>query len=158
MTTFEYIEEHHFIASAKDSTDAAQTFSLPKRCCPLPLLEDMAVCCLRRIAENSSLTPSLLEQLAGHHSPYVREAVADNGNTPEDTLWLLARDECVEVRYAMAENHNLLRSILEALSSDENPYVAMRAQATLDRLAGGQLVIAGNFGERGGGRTVLALG
>jgi hypothetical protein len=83
---------------------------------------------------------TMLEQLASHHDPSVREAVADNMNTPIDTLWVLAADECVDVRYAIAENHNIPIAVLSFLTEDENPYVACRARATLERLLGGALV------------------
>jgi hypothetical protein len=83
---------------------------------------------------------SMLEQLAQHHDPSVREAVADNINTPIDTLWMLAADESADVRYAMAENHNVPIAILSYLTDDANPYVACRARRTLERLLGGALV------------------
>lgn len=93
------------------------------------------------------MPPSMLEQLALHSNPAVREAVADNINTPIDTLWLLAKDECVDVRYAIAENHNVPLAILSALMTDENPYVAHRAQMTFDRLTGGLVVQPGRWGS-----------
>jgi hypothetical protein len=96
--------------------------------------------CLTRIAENTSMPASMLEQLAQHYDPAVREAVADNLNTPIDTLWLLAADDSPDVRYAMAENHNVPLAILSFLTEDENPYVACRARNTLERLLGGALV------------------
>lgn len=83
---------------------------------------------------------SMLDQLACHPSSVVREAVADNINTPIDTLWVLAEDDCVDVRYAMAENHNIPLAILSALADDANPYVACRAGATIERLLGGNVV------------------
>lgn len=86
----------------------------------------------------------MLEQLAFHANPLVREAVADNTNTPLDTLWMLAEDESVEVRYAMAENHNMAFPILAALQEDENPYVSCRAGLTIERLADSK-VIAPNY-------------
>jgi len=93
-----------------------------------------------RIAENTSMPASMLDQLAFHANPLVREAVADNPNTPMDTLWMLAKDESVEVRYAMAENHNMLLGILAALEEDENPYVAHRAGMTIERVTDSMLL------------------
>jgi hypothetical protein len=90
----------------------------------------------------------MLEQLALHPSASVREAVADNMNTPIDTLWLLAADECADVRYAIAENHNVPLAILSSLSEDENPYVACRAGATIARLCSGINVLRTSFWNR----------
>jgi len=93
-----------------------------------------------RIAENSSMPASMLEELASHQDPAVREAVADNMNTPIDTLWLLAADESADVRYAIAENHNVPLAILSFLTDDDNPYVSCRARQTLERLLGGAII------------------
>jgi hypothetical protein len=89
---------------------------------------------LVRIAENPSMPPAILEQLAYHPDSAVREAVADNVNTPLDTLFILVDDDNADVRYAMAENHNLPLEILSMLGKDGNPYVAERAHATMRRL------------------------
>lgn len=83
---------------------------------------------------------SMLDELARHNDPAVREAVADNINTPIDTLWMLAVDPCVDVRYAIAENHNVPLAILSYLTDDDNPYVSCRARGTLDRLLGGAIL------------------
>lgn len=80
---------------------------------------------------------SMLDELARHNDPAVREAVADNINTPIDTLWMLAADPSADVRYAIAENHNVPLAILSYLTDDDNPYVSCRARATLERLLGG---------------------
>jgi hypothetical protein len=101
---------------------------------------DTSIHCLTRIAENSSMPASMLDELARHNDPAVREAVADNINTPIDTLWMLAADPSVDVRYAIAENHNVPLAILSYLTDDDNPYVSCRARATLDRLLGGAIL------------------
>lgn len=61
-------------------------------------------------------------------------AVADHLDTPAAVLLLLADDEDADVRYAIAENHNISRHVLNKLLDDGNPYVAQRAQTTLERL------------------------
>lgn len=77
----------------------------------------------------------------------IRIAVADNRNTPEHILSLLAMDEDSDVRYSMAENHNLDFELLQTLAEDHNPYVAMRARQTLDRVQVTQ-IYHGDFGHR----------
>src|SRR5205814_4078016 len=76
-----------------------------------------------------------LAKLAVNRNPDVRCAVGENANTAKDVLWLLARDEDADVRFSLAENHNINDDILIFLSSDENPYVAARAQRTLQRVS-----------------------
>lgn len=100
------------------------------------------------------MPPSMLEQLAYHANASVREAVADNINTPIDTLWVLANDDCPDVRYAIAENHNIPLAILSALMSDENPYVAHRARTTFDRLTGGIVLQAHRWANSDDERAV----
>ena len=143
------------VAAAKDPFAARVTTNLPKRLDPLALLDQTSLACLRRIAENSSIPSTFLEQLSMHEDALIREAVADNRGTPIDTLWVLAGDVCADVRYAMAENHNLPEEILQALTEDENPYVASRAQYTLIRVSRQSIVVTVNFEDRGGGRAVL---
>jgi hypothetical protein len=140
--------EQMTIAQAKDfSWVHTLECGYPKRFNPLALLAETSIPCLTRIAENTSVPSSLLEQLAFHPDPSVREAVADNSNTPIDTLWVLAGDENADVRYAMAENYHLPTDILSALSLDDNPYVSSRAQATLSRLGFTGEIIEADFGS-----------
>jgi hypothetical protein len=157
MEAFDLIVEQDLIAKAKECNWAISSTLGPKRCNPLDLLAETSVSCLTRIAENSSIPPSMLEQLALHSHPSVREAVADNINTPIDTLWVLSGDECADVRYAIAENHNVPLAILAALTYDENPYISSRAQSTINRLTGAQL-IAGNFPAYGSESRVVRMG
>jgi hypothetical protein len=89
---------------------------------------------LVNMAEDPSLPQEILEKLASHPSPEVREAVTENPNLSVESLNLLAKDECVDVRYALAENHNMPSNILYLLIEDENPYVSQRAEQTLERL------------------------
>ncbi|HEY9790970.1 MAG TPA: hypothetical protein V6D22_11260 [Candidatus Obscuribacterales bacterium] len=157
MEAFDLSCEKELIAKAKDCSWASSDTLAPKRCNPLDLLAETSVTCLTRIAENSSIPPSMLEQLALHSHPAVREAVADNMNTPIDTLWVLSGDECAEVRYAIAENHNVPLAILSALSCDDNPYISTRAQSTINRLTGATL-ITGDFPAYGSDSRVLRMG
>jgi hypothetical protein len=57
--------------------------------------------------------------------------VAENSQTPPDTLAVLARDESIDVRYDLAENPHMPAEILVSLTKDENPYVRYRALKTL---------------------------
>jgi hypothetical protein len=86
------------------------------------------------IAENPSLPPSVLEELASYPDKEVKAAVGDNRNTAADTLMMLARDDDVDVRYTLAENHNIPLDVLQLLLEDDNPYVADRARRTINRL------------------------
>ncbi len=89
---------------------------------------------LCKLAEDSFLHPSILERLAMHHSPRVREHVSENPNTPISSLRILAQDNHPDVRYALAENHNLPMEILSMLCDDENPFVYCRALQTIARV------------------------
>lgn len=73
--------------------------------------------------------------------------VAEDANASEEILWLLVEDPHPDVRFCLAENYNIDTAILEALSEDENPYVAHRAQKTLMRLQSpAGKVVDQNFG------------
>ncbi|MBS1957642.1 MAG: hypothetical protein JST89_25870 [Cyanobacteria bacterium SZAS-4] len=60
--------------------------------------------------------------------------IVDNPKTCQKILEGLSKIQNLDVRFAMAENHNLDFNILSNLADDENPYVAMRAQQTVERL------------------------
>lgn len=94
------------------------------------------------IAESSNTPIGVLRWLATHGDQDARIAVADNPNTPLDLMILLSKDECVDVRYAIAENHHAPPGVLHMLVFDDNPYVASRAQKTINRLSGGTVVSA----------------
>ncbi|MBS1954972.1 MAG: hypothetical protein JST89_12355 [Cyanobacteria bacterium SZAS-4] len=61
-------------------------------------------------------------------------SVAEDATASDDILWLLVEDPNPDVRFCLAENYNIDKAMLEALSEDENPYVAHRAQKTMMRL------------------------
>jgi hypothetical protein len=75
-----------------------------------------------------------LARLARDSNPSVRSSLAENEKTPPESLWLLAFDDCVDVRYMVAESAHVPEEILKRLTEDENPYVALRAQKTVDKL------------------------
>lgn len=98
------------------------------------------------IAENPSLPPSVLEELASYPDREVKAAVADNRNTATDTLMMIAKDDDPDVRYTLAENHNLPLDVLQVLLDDENPYVADRARRTIARVSS-PAVVRTKFGR-----------
>ena len=97
-----------------------------------------------RVAENPRTPVSALEHLARSDSATVRSAVAENENVSPDILTILGADDDDDVRYQLAENPHLPEELLVALTEDQNPYVADRAEKTLNRIAGGT-VIEGAF-------------
>jgi len=85
----------------------------------------------RRVAENPRTPVATLVQLACDPHIDVRLSVAENPNTPPEVLERLSQDENVDVRYGVAENPYIPVHILSLLAEDDNPYVACRAQKTL---------------------------
>ncbi len=128
-------------------TDANFAWSYDEICCfsinpstpqeHLQWIFENVECCrvLRNIAENRNTPASVLEQLVGHESPEVRAGIGDNPNISQSILEQLVQDECDDVRLALAENHNLPRELLVMLSADDNPWICVRSQRTLERLA-----------------------
>ncbi|MBX9950890.1 MAG: hypothetical protein K2Y39_17090 [Candidatus Obscuribacterales bacterium] len=95
-------------------------------------------------------TPAfVLMELSQHPSPEVRAQVVDHPNTPRQAVLNLIRDQCIDVRLSLAECYHLGVSILEILVDDDNPYVANRAEITLQRLQANSCpsVIRGLFGK-----------
>ena len=88
----------------------------------------------QRLAENPVSPEDLLRLLARDKNPDVRAAVASNDNTPPDLLEELSLDEDVNVRLILANEIKLPVYLLEWLARDDNPYVADRAESTLDIL------------------------
>jgi hypothetical protein len=66
----------------------------------------------------------------------IRSDLADNKDMPLDCLYVLATDYDPTLRYQIAENHQAPLEVLHFLTEDENPYVACRAQKTINRLLG----------------------
>lgn len=87
-----------------------------------------------RVAENTNTPVEVLEKLANHPCVEVRVAVCENNRTGLAVLTRLVKDPDADVRYSLSENHNVPLAILEQLATDENPYVAMRAVKTIQRI------------------------
>ncbi len=105
---------------------------------PPPVLEHLAqdgsADVLERVAENPCTAAGTLARLAWDQNASVRSSVAENQNTPEESFWLLAFDDSTDVRYMLAESAHVPEEILNRLTEDDNPYVALRAQRTVDRI------------------------
>jgi hypothetical protein len=115
-----------------------------------------------RLIDHPNTPPAVLMQLAQHFDAEVRAQVADNPNTPQDAILKLINDECIDVRFALAECHHLGKEHLEILLEDGNPYVADRAESTLQRISSAQnpasvSVIGSMFGLLEGKPNTIAL-
>ncbi len=89
---------------------------------------------LSSLAGNVNTPVDTLEILSRHDETAVRMSVVDNPSASKEMLEELALDEHPDVRFALAENHNTPAHILYMLLDDDNPYVAMRAETTIERL------------------------
>lgn len=87
----------------------------------------------RHLAENPRTPPALLARLAIDGDPEVRLAVVSNPSTPFSSLVALLKDQSCDVRYGIAEDPGSPEWILYSLCFDENPYVANRAEATIEK-------------------------
>ena len=94
-----------------------------------------------RVAENIVTPIGSLLRLLNDESGEVRLSLSHNKALPSIFLAQLAHDRDVDVRYGMAENPNLSASILRTLLTDENPYVADRAEQTLLRIAATETLV-----------------
>jgi hypothetical protein len=95
------------------------------------LANDVLESIRRRVAENPRTPVTSLVAMARDPDVDVRLSVAENANTPAEILEQLANDDSVDVRYGVAENPHIPVDLLQMLTNDENPYVACRAQKTL---------------------------
>jgi hypothetical protein len=71
------------------------------------------------LAQNPNTPPETLTLLARDENEDVRCYVAQNPNTPPEILTLLARDKDGDVRWGVALNHNTPPEILTILARDE---------------------------------------
>jgi hypothetical protein len=72
----------------------------------------------------TTVCPETLARLANDNIWSVRHGVAENPNTPPETLDRLAiDDDSFWVRFYVARNPNTLPETLERLANDENSYV-----------------------------------
>jgi hypothetical protein len=106
---------------------------------PAEVLDHISQCVkcpkvLERIAGHPNAHPAILKRLAGSESSDVRTAVAENSNAEIEILRDLMADGNIDVRFCLAENPNVPTEILEELAVDDNPYVAYRAQSTLEKI------------------------
>jgi hypothetical protein len=90
----------------------------------------------RALAEHQDTHAVTLRILAEDENDDVRISVAENPNVPSAAMLKLAFDPSADVRYALAENARMPAWVLGTLCKDENPYVACRAQSTIDRCTG----------------------
>ena len=74
-----------------------------------------------------------LDALSNHSHFRVRETVAGNENTSENTLRKLSSDENVSVRAQVAGNPKTPQDILEKLSKDKEEYVSSNAKHNLSK-------------------------
>ncbi len=126
----ELLSEVETSASARHEDHVSDTIFMPNS----EMTEKESIRFLCRMAEDASLPLEILEKLAQHDCPEVREAVSDNPGLSIDILRNLAQDECLDVRFAIAENHNAPSNVLYELCEDDNPYVSHRARKTIERL------------------------
>ncbi|GHT90027.1 hypothetical protein AGMMS49545_02160 [Betaproteobacteria bacterium] len=71
-------------------------------------------------------TPAALKRLAGDKKASVRGWVAENSNTPQESLVILARDKDADVRMEVAGNYMQPRETVEILDNDKNAQVRSR--------------------------------
>ncbi len=82
---------------------------------------------LLAMAENSQTPSNTLRWLAAHHNKQVRESVASNENTTEETLWMLAEDREDAVRAAILENSKVSKDLAKKLANDKSFVVSAKA-------------------------------
>lgn len=82
---------------------------------------------LLAMAENSQTPANTLSWLAAHQNRKIRQSVARNKNTAKHTLWLLAKDDEEEVRAAVLENQTISKELSAKLASDKSYLVSTKA-------------------------------
>lgn len=75
-----------------------------------------------------SIARDSLLALARNSDPELRLLAAQNPNCPLDALWIMASDRSTEVRCSVAMNHTTSAAILQKLSEDADPSVALYAK------------------------------
>jgi hypothetical protein len=71
------------------------------------------------LAQNPNTPPETLTILARDEGVGVRCSVADNPNTPPEILTILARDEDGYVRYWVERNPNATREVIQTVRAYE---------------------------------------
>lgn len=85
------------------------------------------------VAQNPQTPPETLAMLAEDSDNDVRCAVAANQNTPAETLALLAEDKVWLIRCRVARHRNTPTEILALLKKDTDMYVQEVAKVTIKR-------------------------
>ncbi|HEY9678833.1 MAG TPA: hypothetical protein V6C76_12555 [Drouetiella sp.] len=106
-----------------------------------------------RMPRASDTIIDTIDELLSEEEEAVREetytrwlmTVAEEATESDDVLWLLVQDPNPDVRFCLAENYDINPEILRALSEDENPYVANRAQKTIMRMRSPGVVVDHDF-------------
>lgn len=100
------------------------------------LMDNLDKNALLNLAKNNHISKSILEKLAFNESVQIRQAVAENTNTPAQTLEVLAKDKCQEVRLSLTQYnyHNCSTNILEKLAQDKDDEVRTVAMHKLNLL------------------------
>lgn len=93
------------------------------------LARDSAAGVRRRVAENPSTPPSLVETLRVDANPMVRRAVAERSDLSSGSIFALAMDRHASVRSSVVANPTTPGPILLALSTDTNATVRDAALA-----------------------------
>lgn len=89
----------------------------------------------RRVAENVRTSEKLLTRLAIDEKADVRIAVGTNPVTPHAIKLLLCEDPDPTVRLGLAHDVQTPENILQALTEDDNAWVAAEARRTLEIVA-----------------------
>lgn len=98
-----------------------------------------------RVAEYESTPHAVLQHMLQDSSPYVRISLALNPKVPAVLLAKLAADTNADVRFTIAENPHTAIGILINLTADENPYVALRAERTIEAIVSESSEIQGGI-------------
>jgi hypothetical protein len=95
----------------------------------------------RLVAERNNTPAFVLDELSRDTNEEVRLSAAENPHLPYESLTQLVADGSTDVRYALAANARMPLDVLHVLLTDDNPYVACRAQETLRELHASAAVI-----------------
>lgn len=98
------------------------------------ILENLSLFEKCKLAQDENTSISLLSELVREANIKVKEALLDNPCLPSFISYDLAKDESPDIRFELASNPYTTGGILRMLVNDENPYVASRAERTLERI------------------------
>jgi hypothetical protein len=86
------------------------------------------------VAQNKTVPIEILEKLAKHSDPKVRDMVARKRKIPESLMPALAIDNDASVRNALVNNGKVTESVLKILAKDSWQAVSERAAEKLQAL------------------------